>query len=88
MLANDIKTLENFKVDLKDRAYQIWKYRPLSIELYSDSVIEQKLDYIHNNPIQEKWKLADTASEYRYSSAAYYLEDSLEWNFIAHYKKS
>jgi hypothetical protein len=29
----------------------------------------QKLDYIHNNPLQPKWQLAKAPEEYFYSSA-------------------
>jgi REP element-mobilizing transposase RayT len=32
--------LELFKVNLKDRTYQIWENRPLSIPLWSDHVLE------------------------------------------------
>lgn len=34
--------------------------------------LEQKLHYIHNNPLQEHWKLAADPAAYRYSSAAFY----------------
>jgi putative transposase len=84
---NDPKALERFKVNLKDREYQIWKHRPLSIDLYSDAVIEQKLDYIHNNPIHEKWKLVEKPEEYKYSSASFYLTDLPAWDFLSHYKE-
>jgi REP element-mobilizing transposase RayT len=33
----------------------------------------QKLNYIHNNPCQEKWQLAKSPEEYEYSSAANYV---------------
>ncbi len=50
--------LEKFKVNLKDREYQFWQRNPLSVYLYSCKAIEQKLDYIHLNPLQERWNLA------------------------------
>ncbi|MCU0438886.1 MAG: hypothetical protein MUC49_13380 [Raineya sp.] len=78
--------LEHFKVDLKDRSYQIWENRPLSIPLWSQTVFKQKLDYIHKNPIQEKWKLVDTEEQYYYSSAKYYLLNEDDFGFITHYK--
>lgn len=78
--------LEEYKVNQKGRAYQFWQNRPLSIELYSESVFEQKLDYIHNNPIQEKWQLCTLAEEYEYSSASFYLENQSKWSFLTHYK--
>jgi REP element-mobilizing transposase RayT len=34
--------------------------------------IQQKLDYIHNNPCVKKWQLADNPADYPHSSANYY----------------
>ncbi len=62
--------LEEFKVDKKDRDYQFWKRRPLSVELYSELVYWQKIDYIHDNPV--KAGLCKYPEEYKYSSAKYY----------------
>lgn len=87
LIKNHPKVLEFFKVDLKDRKYQFWKYNSLSIELYTEAVIEQKLIYIHNNPIVNKWRLANLAEEYRFSSAAFYLQENKEWCFLTHYKE-
>ncbi|MEM6523191.1 MAG: transposase [Bacteroidota bacterium] len=50
--------LDKFKVNLKDRKYQFWKRNALSIDLYSREVIEQKLGYLHANPVSGKWNLA------------------------------
>ena len=36
---------------------------------YGDNFIEQKLNYIHNNPVKSKWQLAESAVEYLHSSA-------------------
>jgi REP element-mobilizing transposase RayT len=83
---NHPQVLEHFKVDLKDRSYQIWENRPLSIPLWSQTVFKQKLDYIHKNPIQEKWKLVDIEEQYYYSSAKYYLLNEDDFGFITHYK--
>jgi putative transposase len=67
--------LEHFKVEAKDRQYQIWERNPLSIDILSRKVLEQKLHYIHQNPIQEKWNLIDLPENYRYSSASFYIEN-------------
>ena len=34
------EVLEHFRVDLKDRKYQIWENRPLSVSLWSEEVFE------------------------------------------------
>jgi putative transposase len=83
---NHPKVLMHFKVNVKDRHYQFWEHRPLSIPLWSRSVFEQKLDYIHNNPIQEKWVLSDLPENYYYSSARFYLLNQDDFGFITHYE--
>ena len=55
---------KEFEVNLKDRRFQVWQRNPLSIDLLSRKVIEQKLDYIHNNPVQGKWMLSNDPLEY------------------------
>ena len=77
--------LEKFRVDAKDRKYQFWQRNPLSIDLYSSKVLEQKLDYIHANPVQQKWNLGDSAIGYKYSSIRFYEEGDNEWTFLKNY---
>ena len=43
-------------------------------ECLDDDFIEQKLSYIHNNPCNGKWELADYPWEYLHSSAKQYSE--------------
>ena len=43
------------------------------IELFSGTMIEQKLQYIHANAVCKKWHLADDAVEYPHSSFAFYV---------------
>ncbi len=50
--------------------YQFWQHHNKPIELWSPEVIDQKVDYIHNNPVlagfvEEPW-------HWRYSSAVDY----------------
>ncbi|WP_192822244.1 transposase [Rufibacter sp. LB8] len=77
--------LEKFRVDAKDRQYQIWERNPLSVPCYTVAVTEQKLQYIHLNPVQEKWKLAKQPENYYYSSAKFYLENKDDFGFLTHY---
>lgn len=39
--------LTHFETDANDRTYNFWKRRALSIELRTDKVYQQNLDYIH-----------------------------------------
>ena len=47
---NHPEVLEHFRVNAKDRKYQVWERNSLSISLWSRKVFLQKLEYIHNNP--------------------------------------
>ena len=85
MIDNDSKMLSRFEVDKCDRKYQIWQRRPLSIDLYSSDVFEQKLDYIHANPVQGKWELVKDYVDYKYSSASFYELGRTRFDFLSHY---
>ena len=85
MLKNNDPALLNFKSTQRDRKFQIWERNALSIPIYSREVMEQKLEYIHNNPVQEKWRLADVPEDYYFSSARFYLLNIDDWGFITHY---
>ena len=77
--------LEEFMVGLSDRKYQFWQRNSLSIDLWTDYVFMQKLEYIHNNPVREKWILAEYPENYNYSSANFYLNDVDEFGLLSHY---
>ncbi len=76
--------LEQFRVTAKDRTYQIWERNALSIDLWTHELIKQKLNYIHLNPIKEKWKLAFVPEDYKYSSAKFYYTDIDDFGFLSH----
>ncbi|MBS1680385.1 MAG: transposase [Bacteroidetes bacterium] len=44
--------LDELLVNGKDRKYQIWERNSLCIELYGQKVAKQKIEYIHNNPVE------------------------------------
>ena len=50
--------------------YQFKRHDNKPIELWSNNVIEEKLNYIHNNPVEEG--LVFSPEEYLYSSAKDY----------------
>ena len=77
--------LSQLLVNAKDRKYQIWERNPLSIDLFSNEILLQKLNYIHDNPIKEKWCLAKLPEHYIYSSAAFYHTGKEDWSFLQHY---
>ena len=77
--------LEQFRVNAKDHKYQIWERNPLSVEIYSEKIMEQKLKYIHENPIRKHWKLCSWPEEYKFSSAKFYYTGKDDWGFLRHY---
>ena len=85
LLKNNTNILEKFYVGLKDREYQFWQRNPLTIELFTEKVTKQKIDYIHYNPVNEKWKLCEIPQEYKYSSAKFYYKENNIWDFITPY---
>jgi putative transposase len=74
--------LNQFKVTAKDRQYQFWERNSLSIELYSNKVLYQKLVYIHNNPV--KAGLCVNAVDYYYSSAKFYATGVDDFDMLTH----
>jgi putative transposase len=85
LLANNPGKLREFEVNAKDRQYQFWERNALSIDLYSEKVLLQKLDYIHRNPIQKGWKLSDDELGYKYSSCRFYNGQGDDFGFLSHY---
>ena len=85
LMENHPQVLPHFEVNLKDRKYQFWERNPLSIDLYSRKVVSQKLNYIHTNPLQEKWELAKTPEEYWFSSVRFYETGVDDFGFLTHY---
>ena len=51
---NNPPQLLNYLSDKNDRQYQFWKRDPLAIPLSTIKILEQKLEYTHNNPVAEK----------------------------------
>jgi REP element-mobilizing transposase RayT len=52
------------------KQYQFWRHDNHPIELWSNKVIDEKIDYIHNNPVAAN--MVFRAEDYKYSSAADY----------------
>ncbi len=80
---NNSGFLEKFLVNAADRKYQIWERNPLSVELVSLPVIEQKINYIHANPVRAN--LVKEMTDYEYSSAEFYYNGHTKWEFLSHY---
>lgn len=78
--------LNSLLVKKGDRNYQVWKRDPLSIELRTAVVFNQKLEYIHNNPLRAG--LCLQAEDYYYSSAKFYTGGEDMFKMVTHYLDS
>jgi REP element-mobilizing transposase RayT len=83
---HNISVLEEYKSNKVDRLFQFWKRGPLAIPLTSEKSFIQKLDYMHSNPLQQKWQLVDIPEDYKWSSARFYETGVDEFEIITDYR--
>ena len=76
--------MSRFRVDSDSRKYQFWQSHALPFHLFSPRLVYQKLEYIHNNPVQGKWMLADSPIDYPYSSASFYESGVDSFGMLTH----
>lgn len=79
--------LQEFKVEDNSRRYHFWKTNPDWFLLNQISTIMQKLHYIHENPLQEQWRLCERAVDYPYSSARFYVSGDSRYDFLHRYSE-
>ena len=53
-----------------NQTYQFWRQDNRPIEIFSNEVINQKMEYVHHNPVEAG--LVEHAEDYLYSSARDY----------------
>ncbi len=53
--------------------YQVWQKGFDNVAITSRENLLIKLNYIHNNPLQERWNLCENTEDYHFSSAENYL---------------
>ena len=56
----------------RNNNYQVWTHENRAIEIFSNKFIEQKIDYIHKNPVVSG--IVANAEDYMYSSARNYAD--------------
>ena len=74
--------LVKFAVAADNKKYEFWQADSLAIQLFSEKVARQKLNYIHNNPLAERWLLAKDIFQYHYSSANFYETKNAKFEFL------
>ena len=82
-LSVDDKNSTQYEVALPDRKHHFWKRNSLGVELFTESVFIQKLNYIHENPV--KAGVCLYPEDYKYSSPLFYLKGIDDFNFIEYY---
>ncbi len=67
-----LKQLALAAAHTKKQKFAVWEpeYQPKNI--FSPDYLKQKLTYIHNNPLQAHWRLAERPEDYMWSSARFY----------------
>jgi len=74
------------KEKLKDKMHQVFHLSFDARKCFNERMIEQKLDYIHHNPVGGKWNLIEDYSKYAHSSASFYELGVLGKFEVTHYK--
>ena len=81
----DSSFLNRFKVDRNSREHQFWQRNGLPIVMYNRKILEQKLNYIHLNPMQEHWNLVTDPNDYFFSSCSFYEREDKRFSWLTHY---
>ncbi|MBA3899119.1 MAG: hypothetical protein H0X62_02745 [Bacteroidetes bacterium] len=55
---------------------------------YNEKISEQKLNYIHLNPVRGKWMLTENWKEFKHSSAGFYFDIENKNVKLTHYKSA
>jgi hypothetical protein len=79
------------EVEEKDRSrgkkYEIWKGGFDVKGCRTEKFILQKLIYIHENPLQSKWKLCQKSLEYLHGSTRFYFKETQELFHVRDYRE-
>lgn len=71
----------------KGKKHQVFRLSFDARKCFNQKMIEQKLDYIHHNPVKGKWNLVDDFVMYPHSSARFYETESRGFWEVVHYKE-
>jgi REP element-mobilizing transposase RayT len=56
----------------KGQKYRVFEKSFDAKPIYTEQFLQQKIDYIHHNPVRGKWQLVDDYTLYLHSSASFY----------------
>ncbi|MFA6057438.1 MAG: transposase [Taibaiella sp.] len=83
LITSHPQVLPHFSVEAKDRKFQFWERNPLSMDLWNEAIVIQKLTYVHENPV--KAGIVANPSNYKYSSAMFYETGIDTFGFLTAY---
>jgi len=70
---NQEDLLDSFQKKKRDQRHEHSIWQDIQAKnIYSMDFLQQKMEYIHQNPIAKEWKLVEDRADYLYSSAGYY----------------
>jgi len=82
---NNPLSLKSYQSTQDDRRFHFWERRSRTMEVKSREIAEQKLNYMHLNPMKGRWNLVELPERYYFSSAAFYLLNKSVFPFLTHY---
>ena len=74
-ILNELSAACSEKEKAKGQNHKVFEPSFDAKEVFNLDFLYQKLDYIHNNPVQGKWNLANDFIDYPHSSASFYTEE-------------
>jgi len=77
--------LNKFAIDANDRVHHFWQKDALPVIMGNRKILEQKLDYMHLNPLQKHWNLVADPNDYYFSSCSFYEQEDMRFNWLTHY---
>jgi REP element-mobilizing transposase RayT len=69
----------------KNKQHEVFRLSFDAKKCFNRKIVEQKLDYIHHNPVSGKWSLVEDWRTYPYSSAGFY-ELGKDNKYLLHYR--
>lgn len=69
-----------------ERNHRFWQRDPLTVYMDSKHKVEQKIEYIHRNPLQEQWNLVSCPKNHKWSSARFYETGTDEFSILTDYR--
>ena len=79
-LQSEVKVMEKNK----GQRHKVFESSFDAQECYWRKFIEQKLNYIHHNPVSKKWRLVSDFRDYEYSSASFYDQGIKHYDKLLH----